>query len=62
MNLSKFLIIALAFFFLGIVALHTGINRAPFKKTPVEHQHQPGHTSQLQEDSANRISLYHYLA
>lgn len=61
MNLSKFLIIALLFFFLGIVALHTGINRAPFKKAPVE-QHQPGHTSQLQEDSANKIILYHYLA
>lgn len=62
MNLSRFLIFALLFFFLGIVALHTGINRAPFKKAPAEQQHQPGHTSQLQEDSANKIILYHYLA
>lgn len=62
MKLSKFLLIAVTFFFLGIVVLHTGINRAPFKKAPAEQQHQPGHTSQLQEDSANKIILYHYLA
>jgi len=51
MTLHRFLLIAFLIFSLGILALYTGLNRAPLRQMNHNTPHEHGHSSQLQSDT-----------
>lgn len=62
MTLQKFILVALVVFFVGIAALFSGINRAPFRYVNPDSQNKHGHSSWLIQPPTAASSGHQILA
>lgn len=62
MTLQKYILVALVVFFVGIAALFSGVNRAPFRHINPDSQNKHGHSSWLIQAPTVENSGYQILA